>query len=433
MKCIYCNYESELTVSDIITYAITGTKLRKKFVCTKHNAFTNDNYEKKFVDRLDFFRNCLGLTTRDGEVIKYTADIIGDNFEINDVKLSDRKSFYNPKGVVKGKNKNGEKQLIAPTEKMKKISDVDLKIINMNNISVRIKIYFNDFFDFYVIHSMAKMAYEWYCYINNIEEYKLEYQEIVNYILGISSEELVDIIIDKNYYTYIIDEMTEIGDNTFFQYDDVDGYRYVVIDFWKTISYRIKICKSPIEKTSNKVYLLSLYIYHIDGSGIQEKYCISCCTNRKIKFITSNIKDINDEIWKYFIYRIEKIVSTTTLSIYTLKKEVDKLFKNLEKYDLNKIDFAELLDFEDDKIVTTINVISQLYLKREKYDKQKTFNQNLKIILNVNHDGIYMTPEEKRIFVENLKTMDKEGTLSEYIKNGINIFNEIYLNEIKEI
>ena len=44
-----------------------------------------------------------------------------------------------------------------------------------------------------------------------------------------------------------------------------------------------------------------------------------------------------------------------------------------------------------------------------------------------------MTPEEKRIFVENLKTRDKEGTLSEYIKNGINIFNEIYLNEIKEI
>lgn len=121
------------------------------------------------------------------------------------------------------------------------------------------------------------------------------------------------------------------------------------------------------------------------------------------------------------------------MSIYTLKKEVDKLFKNLEKYDLNKIDFAELLDFEDDKIVTTINVISQLYLKREKYDKQKTFNQNLKIILNVNHDIIYMTPEEKRIFVENLKTRDKEGTLSEYIKNGINIFNEIYLNEIKEI
>ena len=47
MKCIYCNSEAELTSSDIITYAITGAKLTKSFVCKTHNAFTNDNYEKK--------------------------------------------------------------------------------------------------------------------------------------------------------------------------------------------------------------------------------------------------------------------------------------------------------------------------------------------------------------------------------------------------
>ena len=33
MKCIYCNSEAELTSSDIITYAITGAKLTKSFVC----------------------------------------------------------------------------------------------------------------------------------------------------------------------------------------------------------------------------------------------------------------------------------------------------------------------------------------------------------------------------------------------------------------
>ena len=49
MKCIYCNSEVELTSSDIITYAITGAKLTKSFVCKTHNAFTNDNYEKKYV------------------------------------------------------------------------------------------------------------------------------------------------------------------------------------------------------------------------------------------------------------------------------------------------------------------------------------------------------------------------------------------------
>lgn len=86
MKCIYCNSEAELTSSDIITYAITGAKLTKSFVCKTHNAFTNDNYEKKFVADLDFFRNHLGLTTRDGKPIQYKADISVDGTELHNVK-----------------------------------------------------------------------------------------------------------------------------------------------------------------------------------------------------------------------------------------------------------------------------------------------------------------------------------------------------------
>lgn len=40
MKCIYCNDDKHLTVSDIIPAALTGAKLRKKFVCHTHNSFT---------------------------------------------------------------------------------------------------------------------------------------------------------------------------------------------------------------------------------------------------------------------------------------------------------------------------------------------------------------------------------------------------------
>ena len=75
MKCIYCNSETDLTSSDIITYAITGAKLSKSFVCHTHNAFTNDEYEKHFIADLAFFRNRLGLSTRDGKPIQFKADI----------------------------------------------------------------------------------------------------------------------------------------------------------------------------------------------------------------------------------------------------------------------------------------------------------------------------------------------------------------------
>lgn len=40
MKCIYCNAEDELTSSDIITYAITGAKVTKSFVCTEKRCFS---------------------------------------------------------------------------------------------------------------------------------------------------------------------------------------------------------------------------------------------------------------------------------------------------------------------------------------------------------------------------------------------------------
>ena len=62
-------------MSDFTTYAITGAKVTKTFVCKAHNSFTNDMHEKKFVADLNFFRNQLGFSTRDGKPIQYIADI----------------------------------------------------------------------------------------------------------------------------------------------------------------------------------------------------------------------------------------------------------------------------------------------------------------------------------------------------------------------
>ena len=272
MKCVYCNSEVELTSSDIITYAITGAKLTKSFVCKTHNAFTNDNYEKKFVADLDFFRNQLGLTTRDGKPIQYKADLSIAGTEIHNVKLSDRESLYAPKDVVAGTDIEGNKILMAPMERLEKISKGKVASVNISDVIVHKTVGSNDFIGYHAIHSMAKMAYEWYCYINNIEEYKEEYQEIVDYILGKTEQEVVDIIINGNYY-WAIDHLSEIGTNSFFQYDDLDGYRYVVIDFWKTIAYRIRICKSPND-CLKKVRTLPviLYLYHIDGSKTQQVF-----------------------------------------------------------------------------------------------------------------------------------------------------------------
>lgn len=430
MKCIYCNSEVELTSSDIITYAITGAKLTKSFVCKIHNAFTNDNYEKKFVADLDFFRNQLGLTTRDGKPIQYKADLSIDGTEIHNVKLSNRESLYAPKDVVAGTDIDGNKILMAPMERLEKISKGKAASVNMSDVVVHKTVGSNDFIGYHAIHSMAKMAYEWYCYINNIEEYKEEYQEIVDYILGNTEQEIVDIIIDGNYYV-MIDRLSEIGTNSFFQYDDIDGYRYVVIDFWKTIAYRIRICKTPND-CLKKVQLLpiKLYLYHIDGSKTQQVLGMFLLEeNEQTYFKTICTQNITAGIWGIFTNRIGKIMTTMLLSIHILKEEVNTLSAKLDKYDDGKINVPLLLGFEENNIVTTIDILSQLYLNKDKYDMTKTFNQNLPIVLNLDSDTIGRTQEDKKKFVQLLVDKDKNNELSEYIREGINFFNEIYENE----
>jgi len=435
MRCIYCNSEIELTLSDIITYAITGTKLTKSFVCKTHNAFTNDKYEKKFVSELDFFRHYLGLTTREGDLIKYKADMSVDGMEIHNVKISNRDSLYEPKGIIVGNDSDGKKVLMGPKEKIEKIKKSKKIPVDISNTTIHKMIKADSFIGFYAVHSIAKIAYEWYCYINNITEYKEEYQEIVDYILGNIKEDVVDIIIDGNYY-HTIDRMMEIGDNSLFQYDDIDGYRYVVFNLWRTISYRVKICKSPDKVSLNERLIFKVYLYKING--IKDKYPQQFEIHFQgflmdYIFKTMRTQDVikNQDIWKVFGNRLGKIISTISLSIHRLKQEVEKISINLEKYQLGKIDFAKFLGFGDESILITIDVIRKLYLNIDKYDYGKTFNENLPIILNSDRNIIHKTKEDKKEIEEGLMTMDKDNDLFENIRNWINVFNEIYMKEIQ--
>ena len=431
MKCIYCNSETDLTSSDIITYAITGAKLSKSFVCHTHNAFTNDEYEKCFVADLDFFRNRLGLFTRNGKPIQFKADITVDGTEIHDVKISNRASLYAPKGVVAGTLNNGNKIIMAPMEKIKKISSTGITTVDISDVTLHKTITSDAFLGRYAVHSVAKMAYEWYCYANNIEELRDEHREIVDYILGNSESNLVDIVIDESYFC-VIDQLSEVGTNAFLQYDDIDGCRYVIFDLWKTIAYRVRIGKSPNGNNANaKALQFELFLYHIDGSKSKSMFCAYRPEgNHSPVFCTIEPQSITRELWIAFVKRIERIMSTLVLTINTLKREVDSLALRLKKYDEGKLSTAQLLDYEENTVAVVIDVIHQLYKNREQYDQTKTFNQNLSSILNVDGDTITKTLEEKSAFLTQLMALDSEGKLSEYIWNGIHAFEEMYKYEM---
>lgn len=432
MKCIYCNSESGLTSSDIISYAITGAKLAKPFVCNVHNAFTNNQYEKKFISNLDIFRNHLGLSTREGNPIQYIADIIINDETLHSVKLSNKESFFSPKNVVVGYDDSRNKTLIAPIEKLNKINNVKINSVDVNNITVHKTISLDSFLDFYAIHSIAKMAYEWYCYTNNIEEFKDEYKEIVDYILGKNNNKLVDIITDEEHYM-AIDQLSEIGTNSFFQYDDFDGYRYVVFDFWKIVSYRIKICKSPNKLNKNSFAMsFELFLYNIDGSKTQKHFSLFLLgDNRNNIFNTIMPEELNDNLGKQFINRIKNVLSNMVLSIHILKQEIDVLFSKLKEYNEGIIDLLQLLNYEETRTIATLEIITHLYQNKDSYDKSKTLSQNLSKFLNLNNNTIIINNEERKSFITNLAELDKNKKLYDFILKEIEFFYSIYENEIK--
>lgn len=192
--------------------------------------------------------------------------------------------------------------------------------------------------------------------------------------------------------------MSQVGTNALFQYDDIDGYRYVVFDFWKTIAYRVRICKLPNNNARDaKSLFFELYLYHVDGSKSKTAFgAVPLDMNKKPSFYTIRSQDIKVDLWRVFVEHIEKIMSTMVLSIHTLKREVDLLASRLKKYDASK-----------------------------------SFNQNLPIILNLDSDTITRTQEDKTTFLTSLVEMDRENRLSECLWNGISLFYEIYENEMR--
>ena len=189
MKCIYCNSETNLSISDIIPAALTGAKLRKKFVCRAHNSFTNDHYEKTMIRQLDIFRNRIGLTERDGDPVRFSADLtIGEYTSEKNISISDNKSIMDTDRLFRMKDKQGRTVLVGPKDKLlqiggateDKITDFPLADISVSSITDISALFISET----VLHAIAKIAYEWHCYINDVEEYQEDsYGLITSYIL----------------------------------------------------------------------------------------------------------------------------------------------------------------------------------------------------------------------------------------------------------
>ena len=301
LKCIYCNTDSDLTVSDIIPFALTGAKLRKGFVCHKHNAFTNDHYEKAMISRLAIFRNLIGLTERDGAPVRFIADLVIDKYTFEKTSISDKTSILgNSKRLFSTTDKDGRKIVVGDREKMLKIkgaSEDKIEDLNLSDVSVVARSDIRELFiSNQAVHVVAKIAYEWHCYVNDIEEFDAEkYGDIVSYILNPEAIEApVELVLD-NYVWTMTDYFSRTGTNMIFEYDDCDGNTYVIFSLWDVILYKVRICKHHITDFGI-ANAYNVYFFHADGTRRETMFGVQGTLGVFSKTTTEGLALLSGEI-----------------------------------------------------------------------------------------------------------------------------------------
>jgi hypothetical protein len=425
-KCIYCNSE-ELSVSDIISYALTGAKLTKKFVCHEHNAFTNKNFETTAIANLDFFRSSLGMTERKGNEIKYKANLVIDGITIPNVAVSGRSSIYEDKKRLFPVEHDGKKVIIGNVDKLKQKKGVNaesIEILDMSDVVVSINFSIENLFaSEEMLRTIAKIAYEWHCYSNGINYFIPEkYQNIVDCILMKRPViDFVEIVVDGN-LDYALKNICYLGSHGIFEYTDINGYTYVVLNFWGIVYYKIQISKgNPNESIYNSY---NLFLYGIDG----EKWETVFGTCGKSNFISMPAQKAIREYHKVFVSKLEQLVKTTVISLAKMRELTDELKRAIKIYKQPPHDFARLVDYESNERVMIIRLLSFLLENEKDYVFSKSFNENLKVFYEID-DTLTVTVDENKEYLKDLLKLHESESLLGYIERGIVFFDKIYTSE----
>ena len=420
MKCIYCNSETNLTISDIIPAALTGAKLRKKFVCRAHNSFTNDHYENTMIRQLDIFRNRIGLTERDGDSVRFSADLtIGEYTSEKNISISDNKSIMDTDRLFRMKDKQGRTVLVGPKDKLLKISGATAdKITDLPfaDISISSKTDIRDLFiSETVLHAVAKIAFEWHCYINDVEEFQEDvYGMITSYILDPDQPNTLVNVVNDAYVTMLADRFSRTGSNMLFEYNDSDGNVYVIFCLWDVIAYKVKV--SIHNEKPGIAHCPIAYFYHTDGSQNGTMFGVYGDFHVNATSPDVGISEIYSEIKS----RLSKL-GERDLSREYLQNCIAKISKKLPAYQEHKISIADLLDFEHEDRVIPIYILEQIYTHRDEYMPSEDFYRNMQRILQTD-DRFVLTKETTKGILERYINMDREESFATLLNKAIEFF-----------
>lgn len=275
-KCIYCGTSKDLSNSDIIPDALTASRIINKCVChVEHNSGMTKKFESEVAEKLAFLLNYLNIKSKKSNHFPtYEADYVIAGIRYHDKKVVKEHDFINKKILWSENNESafGPYEKIEQIAKSKKTNKGDIEQIDINTqvIESHIPLKYEVFFSEAMHRQVAKIAYEWYCLKNKVEDKYEDFSDIIAYILDGGNDQVVKMVTDK----ILLDKFSEFchdGSHAMLAYIDNQGGISVLVDIFGVAVYDIKVCKHIPTFCENNCILQKI---NIDGSGNRECECL---------------------------------------------------------------------------------------------------------------------------------------------------------------
>ncbi|HBE8854783.1 TPA: hypothetical protein KM785_003368, partial [Clostridioides difficile] len=256
IKCIYCNKsESDgiiINESDIIPESLTNAKLTCSNVCSiEHNNKFSEYFESEVVNNLAFLRNKLNIKNKGKKFPHYSSKLkIGNKVYKKKNLVSDSNPIGN--GSLISEDGNTRFSPISDSDNTEYIDTYDLRTITIEKTtSINLEIFTKDS----MFRMVSKIAYEWFCKVNNIMYMNPSFNNIIDFITtGLSNKPVVTPISD-NHILSMINSFTLKGSH-FLAYCITDTNEIkAIVSIFGVASYEVII--SPNIKNLDNLYNLA--------------------------------------------------------------------------------------------------------------------------------------------------------------------------------
>ncbi|KMP76716.1 hypothetical protein TU62_06845 [Bacillus cereus] len=334
-RCIYCNATEDLSDSDIIPDGLTNSKITNKNVCRiPHNNKFSDQFESYVINSLTTLRDKLDIKTKSNKYPETEYEVSIGDFSAK--KKGTKNSTLIGEKVLSDNKKNMKVGPLNTIEKIaQKIDNAKITELDINTIEIETKFRLEPevFFNKKTKRLLAKIAYEWYCRHNGIDEFYSEFKNITDYICDENTivDDLVTYIKDPEVYSFV-DNNCESGSHMLFLYTDSKNAVRVVISFFGICIYNVKL----LDVVSNKFKENFLY---------QEFQVTS-------KKFTVEIEDVNNLIKLFFLPQTQENVDKIKIvpHLLQLQKLMIEYVHLYPEYD------NELIDIVTDRYIGLFNV-----------------------------------------------------------------------------